>query len=335
MLRQSRLDFPGALHHIMARGIEKKVIFKTPDDYLFFIERLGKILTETKTSCYAWTLMNNHFHLLLHSGETSISKVMRRLLTGYAIHFNHVHKRVGHLFQNRYKSILCDEEQYLLQLVRYIHLNPLRSRLVRNLDELKNYPYSGHNGLMMDKNYSWHNVNYVLTQFGKAAGHAQKEYLKFLQEGVKENKREDLTGGGLLRTVGGWKKLSELKRNKESILSDQRILGESDFVDRILKKNSEIEKKVNRQNKKHTLDEFADSVCKRYQVDLKQVRSNRKTPMLRQARAEIAILASRELSLNGRCIGEFLNLSRSGVCRLVNSFKEDAYQKLQHFIFKA
>ena len=123
MPRKSRIDAPGALHHVMVRGIDRQKIFKNKDDYSLFMDRLGDLLVETKTSCYAWALIPNHFHLLLRTGNVPISVLMKRLLTGYAINFNRRHNRCGHLFQNRYKSILCQEDSYLLELVRYIHLN--------------------------------------------------------------------------------------------------------------------------------------------------------------------------------------------------------------------
>jgi REP element-mobilizing transposase RayT len=120
--RKARIDAPGALHHIIVRGIEKSKIFKDHADRQSFIERIGDI------PCYAWALMPNHFHLLLKTGLTPNATIMRRLLTGYAVYFNRRHRRRGHLFQNRYKSILCQEYNYLLELVRYIHLNPLRDK---------------------------------------------------------------------------------------------------------------------------------------------------------------------------------------------------------------
>ena len=130
MPRQPRLDAPGLLQHVMARGIEGREIFKDDKDRKAFLERLALILEETQTQCYAWALIPNHFHLLLRTGPTPISTVMRRLMTGYAVTFNKRHKRSGHLFQNRYKSIVCEEEPYLLELIRYIHLNPIRAGLV-------------------------------------------------------------------------------------------------------------------------------------------------------------------------------------------------------------
>ncbi len=144
MPRLARLDAPGLLQHVMARGIERREIFRDDKDRKSFLERFAIILEETQTQCYAWALIPNHFHLLLRTGITQLSKVMRRLMTGYAVTFNKRHKRSGHLFQNRYKSIVCEEDPYLLELIRYIHLNPIRAGLVKDLKELEKYPWTGH-----------------------------------------------------------------------------------------------------------------------------------------------------------------------------------------------
>jgi len=125
MPRKSRIDASGALHHITARGIEQGIIFRDDADREDFIERLAGILVETQTRCFAWALMDNHFHLLLRTGKAPVATVMRRLMTGHAVSFNKRHRRHGHLFQNRYKSILCQEDAYLTELVRYLHLNPV------------------------------------------------------------------------------------------------------------------------------------------------------------------------------------------------------------------
>jgi len=109
---------------------------------------MGQVAHETETVIYAWALMTNHAHILLRSGLAGLPKFMRRLLTGYAITYNHCHKRHGHLFQNRYKSIVCDEDSYFLELVRYIHLNPLRARQVKDISKLDRYCWCGHCVLM-------------------------------------------------------------------------------------------------------------------------------------------------------------------------------------------
>ena len=132
MPRQARLDSPGTLHHVMIRGIEKKRIVLDEQDRRDFVRRLGLLAVETKTAVYAWALMSNHAHLLVCSGAMGLAKFMRRLLTGYAVSYNLRHRRHGHLFQNRYKSMVCDGDSYFTELVRYIHLNPLRVGLVKD-----------------------------------------------------------------------------------------------------------------------------------------------------------------------------------------------------------
>ncbi len=127
MPRQPRLDAPGALHHVMGRGIERTNIFRINRDQDDFLNRLANLCTEGNLIVYAWCLLSNHFHLLVRTGRQSISRSMKKLLTGYVVNFNLRHKRTGHLFQNRYKSIICEEDTYLLELTRYIHLNPLRA----------------------------------------------------------------------------------------------------------------------------------------------------------------------------------------------------------------
>ena len=129
-------------------ALSGKKIFLSDDDRLMFLNRLSSLLEETRTDCYAWALIPNHLHLLLRPNNLPLSTLMRRLLTGYAVNFNHRHRRVGHVFQNRYKSIVCEEDAYLLELIRYIHLNPLRAKIVSNLDDLGTFPWSGHAILM-------------------------------------------------------------------------------------------------------------------------------------------------------------------------------------------
>ncbi|MGC8811877.1 MAG: transposase, partial [bacterium] len=155
MPRQARLDAPGTLHHIIIRGIDGLQIFKDNEDRLNFISRLRDLLKDTGNRVLAWVLMENHIHLLLFSGSLGIVSFMRRLLTGYALYYNRKYQRKGHLFQNRYKSIVCEEEPYLLELVRYIHLNPLRAGLVKTVEALDQYPWSGHGVLIGEFKNDW------------------------------------------------------------------------------------------------------------------------------------------------------------------------------------
>ena len=142
---------PGALYHIIVRGIERRKISKDDTDRIDFLDRLGKVLSETDTTCFAWALIPNHFHLLLRTGACPVSTVMRRLLTGHAMNFNRRHRRSGQLFQNRFKSILCQKDTYLLELVRYIHLNPIRARLITDIKALDKHSFCGHAVIMGKK----------------------------------------------------------------------------------------------------------------------------------------------------------------------------------------
>jgi len=146
------LDMPGVLYHVIVRGVERRQIFIDDRDRKQFLDRLSHLLQQTETLCYAWSLMTSHFHLLLYPTRFKLAVLMRRLLTGYAITFNLIHHRTGHLFQNRYQSILCDKEVYLLELIRYIHLNPLKAGIVDTLQNLERYPWSGHGVLMGHRN---------------------------------------------------------------------------------------------------------------------------------------------------------------------------------------
>jgi putative transposase len=239
MPRKSRIDAPGALHHVIGRGINRQTIFDDKKDYLSFTDRLGDLLIETKTSCYAWALIQNHFHLLLRTGDIPISVFMKRLLTGYVVNYNRRHNRSGQLFQNRYKSILCQEESYLLELIRYIHLNPLRAKLVSEYKGLAGYAFCGHGVIIGRNKITWQDKEYVLRLFGNKEADARRQYSQFVRKGVEHGKRPDLTGGGLLRSHGGWIGVKSLRESKDYQKGDERILGDGAFVEEVLAKAEE------------------------------------------------------------------------------------------------
>jgi REP element-mobilizing transposase RayT len=143
----------------MMRGINKTDIFTDDQDKARFLERLEKAVTEGKCSIFAWVLMNNRVHLLFKRGDHGISTVMRKLLTWYAQYFNRRHNRTGHLFQDRYKSILCDEESCLLALIRHIHFNSIRARIVKTIEELDRYPWSGHSTIIGKSKHPWMDID--------------------------------------------------------------------------------------------------------------------------------------------------------------------------------
>ena len=325
MPRQARIDAPGALHHIILKGIERTPIFKDEQDYRNFLERLGAILTDTSTPCYAWALMTNHVHLLLRTGLTPIATVMRRLLTGYAQQFNRRHNRHGHLFQNRYKSILCQEDPYLLELVRYIHLNPLRAGLVKNLKVLAKYWKTGHAVLLANVECTWQDTDYVLGLFGRTIGLARKSYAAFVQAGVKQGRRSDLVGGGLLRSIGGWSALKASRSQGRGLMGDERILGSSEFVESVLEKaQEEYERKTLFLLKGPDLDDLIDQVAEHFRVDKEVIQSPSKQRNASRARSLLCHLAVNRLMISCVEVAKKLKLSQSAVSKAAFRGRSDS-----------
>jgi REP element-mobilizing transposase RayT len=235
MPRQARLDAPGTLHHVILRGLERGAIVRDDADREAFVTRLGEVAQATGTVIYGWALLPNHAHLLLRSGPAGLPRLMRRLLTGYAVTFNRRHKRVGHLFQNRYKSIVCEEDAYCRELVRYIHLNPLRAKLVADLRTLDRYPWCGHATVVGRIPRAWQDRRTVLGWFGRTEGRAVRAYRAYVREGIPVGHRPELVGGGLVRSAGGWAEVRALRRQKAPMAGDPRILGSGEFVAGLLR----------------------------------------------------------------------------------------------------
>lgn len=318
MPRQARIDVPGALHHIICRGIERRKIFLNDVDREDFVQRLSHILIDSETLCYAWALIPNHFHLLFRTGNVPIATVMRRLLTGYAVSFNHRHRRYGRLFQNRYKSILCQQDPYLLELVRYIHLNPLRAGIVSSLKELDSYAYSGHSRLIGNISDDWQAEEGVLSLFGKQKKAARRHYRRFVEEGIGQGKRPELTGGGLVRSAGGWGVLKSMRRMKEHLKGDERILGDSDFVSNVLEAAQEqLDRRYQLSAEGYTFDRIVERVCEQMDISVKKILSPGKQPQRVKARSVIAYLAVRELGMDGTSVGKRLGVGQSAISRAV------------------
>lgn len=318
MPRQSRIDAPGALHHIICRGIERTPIFEDDQDRDNFIDRLGTILSETQTPCYSWALIPNHFHILARTGAAPLSTVMRRLLTGYAVSFNRRRRRSGHLFQNRYKSILCQENPYLLELVRYIHLNPLRAGLVADLKQLARFPYSGHSRIMGTVKNDFQDIDKVLGLFDGTRQSARSRYAQFVSKGVSAGRKPELVGGGLIRSVGGWRELSGLRRLKIHVKSDERILGDSDFVEKVLDSASEsMERSYRLKAEGHSFESVAQRVGEIFGVPKRHLMAPGKRPEHVKARSVLAYWAVHEIGMSATEVGLKLGLSQSATSRAV------------------
>ncbi len=314
MPRNSRIDAPGAIHHIIARGMERKKIFMDDYDRESFLKRLGSVISATDTKCYAWTLIPNHFHLLLKTGQFPLAKVMGKLLTGYAVSFNKRHKRSGHLFQNRYKSILCQEEIYMKELVRYIHLNPYRAKLVKSYDELNSYPFCGHAVIKEKMDLQWQDSKYVLSLFAETRSLAIRRYELYMKDGVSTKKRTDLTGGGLIRSNGGWDEVKRLRKNNDFQKSDERILGDGSFVEEVLSYVNEQTIMQNKyRNKKVTYDQLAEIAAKQFNIQSNQIFLKTKQRKIVNARNLFCYWSVQELNISMTELSKLLKITVSAI----------------------
>jgi putative transposase len=317
MSRQARLDSPGTLHHVMIRGIEKRRIVIDQQDRKDFVRRLGLLTLETKTQIYAWALMSNHAHLLLCSGAAGLAKFMRRLLTGYAVSYNLRHHRHGHLFQNRYKSMVCDGDTYFTELVRYIHLNPLRVALVKDLKQLERYPYCGHGTILGIQSNAWQDRESMLAQFSKREGEAKEAYRRYVAEGVVLGRRPELVAGTRLDRELFAVKSQRQRRLAES--TDGRILGSGAFVEGVLK---EADARMLRQSALTKTKRYAERVvamaCKKGSVSLTELRSGSRRGKLPAVRVKIVQKLVEDYGVPIAETARQTGISTSGVSKILS-----------------
>ncbi len=313
MPRQARIDIPGQLYHVMSRGIERGKIFVDEDDYLDFTERVGVWLRKSGGKCLAWCLMPNHFHLLILRGPRPLSEMMHHAMTGYAVNFNGRHHRAGHLFQNRYKAIICDAEEYLLELVPYIHLNPLRAELVESLAELISYKWCGHAAAVKGVPDKLLDREALFEYFGSDEKTAVERYEALMAEKAGENARAELSGGGLLRSLGGTGNALMALRAGDKILSDSRVLGEGDFVEAVLKAAGEAAV-VPLENREELLSEVAELTGVPREEILRPSRD--RAPA--HARALYCYWCREKAGISGTELKRELGIGQSAVSRLIS-----------------
>jgi hypothetical protein len=245
---------------------------------------------------------------------------MKKLLTGYVVNFNRRHKRYGHLFQNRYKSIICEEDPYLLELTRYIHLNPIRAGIVDGLNELNKYPWVGHSAIMGRVEREWQDTEAVLSYFGKRRKQAVKHYEEFIKEGISQGRRPELVGGGLIRSLGGWSQVLSLRRKGVKVASDERILGSDEFTQRLLSEAEEREKETLRLSRKLVdLATLARKIVTRFGEEESELRSGTRKRGVVRARRLFCQLAVNKMGYSGAEVARFLGVTTSSVNRLAAS----------------
>ncbi len=294
MLRPLRIECSGAFYHVIARGNQKQRIFKDQADFQKYLLTLTVYKNRTGSRIYAYVLMNNHVHLLIETGDIPLSKVMQGVNQTYTMYFNRRYRTVGHLFQGRYKAILCDRDAYLLALLNYIHKNPLRARITERLDA---YPWSSHHAYTGKNNpLGLVDVDQVLRLFSENKGRARAKY------------REFMAGEDTL--------------NKATVYAtiDQRLQGDEEFVERVMEQHDREE--VHARQKKKGLDAIAQAIEQRYRITVDDIRSNYRTEELVQARRVFSQVAS-ALGHRGSVIAKYMRKDPAAITRQLRDAAQD------------
>ncbi len=315
MPRMARLDAPGSLTHVMARGIDGRVIFSDDDDRQEFIRRLSASLSICGFKCLAWCLMDNHYHFMLRTNEKPLSALMRRLNGGYARWFNHKNSRRGYLFQDRFKSVLCQDQEYAKQLIRYIHLNPLRDGMVRSVAQLGSWQWCGHGYLLgnpdsLGKGFQdrWE----ALRRFGQTPRNAVSAYLSYFADGVDAQhieKSGDLPSEGETEIAGshkGW----------------PAVVGDPEFAREAMASHRTSTWRKHRQTDyRGTLTKIARQICAEFSVSEDDLLRRGWNNARATARSAFCYRAHFEELLPLSAIADFMGITMSPVLLLARKGK--------------
>lgn len=293
MSRKPRLFYPGAFYHVMLRGNAKQVIFGEQEAYHQFEYYLAEGLMQHSHRLHAYCWMGNHLHMLLQSADSPLSEMMQVLSQRYTRWFNHRHDRVGHLFQGRYKALLVDADAYLLELVRYIHLNPVRAGLV---DEVGHYQWSSHHAYLGSRTTPWLTTDWVMRQFDEDLDAARSRYLRFLGEPVDEQRQEELSRG----------------------TAEGRIIGDDRF-------RQKMEKSSRKQPARDIpLEQIVALVAREVGVSERELCSGSRRHAITQARAMITLLAMDEGSRTLSETADYFGRDPTVLSRQIKSLREKA-----------
>ncbi|MHB8843975.1 MAG: transposase [Nitrospirota bacterium] len=266
MPRKPRIEFSGAFYHVIVRGNQKQRVFKDAADFQKYLLTLTVYKNRTGNRIYAYILMNNHVHLLIETEDIPLSKVMQGVNQTYTMYFNRKYRTVGHLFQGRYKAILCDRDAYLLGLVQYIHRNPLRAKIADRLDD---YPWSSHHAYTGKNNpLALVDVDQVLRMFSEKKARARMKYRELMAE------------------------KNGFERKEVYAAIDQRLKGDDEFVDRILELHDKPAQSA--RQRKIPLEAIARKTAQHYGLDLANMISTSRAQTLAEARKVFSFIARDE-----------------------------------------
>jgi len=312
MPRMARLESPGSLFHIMSHAIDDKKLFIDEDDISDFLSRFEKGIKKTGFKCLGWALMGNHYHLVIRTNHLRLCKLMSPLNGGYAARYNKKYKRKGYLFRSRFKSVLCQDQDYAVQLIKYVHLNPLRAGMVKSLEELKDCPLCGH-GFLIGKEDApgekFQSREEALCFFSDEKENAVSAYMESMSQSC--NCEDIKTAGKMSET-----EITEIAR---SCKGSPAVIGDPEFVKNALEQYKKHLSRIHRKvDYPHVLKKISIEVCQEYDITesdlMKRGRKNKRS----QARADFCYRSHVMELIPLSVIAEFLRVTISPIAVLVS-----------------
>ena len=307
MARKPRVEFEGAFYHVIVRGNQRQKIFRDDRDRLVYLDRVEHYRQRYRFTIYAYVLMSNHVHLLLETGKTPLSKILQGIQFTYTQYYNRRYRTVGHLFQGRYKAILCDRDAYLLELVRYIHLNPAR---LKNPEELAGYRWSSHHAYLGRKGPVAVDTDLILGQLGNSAAQVLKAYRKFIEDGQG---------------------LGHEQRYYQAV--DQRFLGDEKFIEQIAERAPQGE--IRPGGRRIRFEELLHAVAQVHGCETKDLTAPGRQRAWAKPRAQLAYLAREWCGMKTIEIARRLHRDASMVSRLCAEYEAVRNLKTEEKIAEA
>ncbi|MBI3066758.1 MAG: transposase [Deltaproteobacteria bacterium] len=305
MARKPRVEFDGAFYHVIVRGNQRQRTFQDDRDRAAYLQRIEHYRQRYGFRLYAYVLMSNHVHLLLETKSVALSKIMQGIQASYTQSYNRRHRKVGHLFQGRYKAILCDRNAYLLELVRYLHLNPGR---LREPEDPWRYRWSSHGAYLGKASPVKLDTQEILSQFGSRLDAARRAYLGFMEDGMTQGHEE-----------------------KYYQTLDQRFLGDERFVREVAERSEA--KEVEIKGKKVGFARLLQAVCTMRHVDSKVLLQPGRQRQWVALRAQLVYLAREWCGLTAKELAGRLNRDASMISRLYGWYQGHRDQHAEEKLF--
>ncbi len=314
MPRKRRFCIPGVVHHVMSRGIDGRDLFRDDADREKFLALLEHGIAKTGFRCYAWALMPNHYHLVVRTNEKPLSALMRTLNSKYARYYAKKYDRRGYLFQDRFKSIATQDQGYIEELLRYVHLNPLRAQNCKTMAALDRYRWCGHAVLMGGRKAAFQDVATVLKRFGQETRTARENYRSFMLQGVDREPEDWL------------EKVRASNRDKRSVLDHSCwVIGDREFVVKALSLDRENRLRLAQYRRMGwDLERICGFVCATFRLAPSQLRKRGHGNQRSTARKVFAYLANRELGIMCSEIARYLGISDAAVSKSLDRGEETA-----------